>query len=160
MGIFFTGRELINIGIGIERNGAAFYDSLAASAKDDILRATCKKLADKEREHEEIFINMLNSYGDFEPPETLTEEYRAYLKALVDSLIFTDVTAARDMASRALSATEAIKIALQLEKDSILFYREMRGLVRKPDRRVVSGLIEEERAHVKQLNELKRSVSR
>ena len=100
---------------------------------------------------------MLNSTDYFETPETLAEEYRAYLKALVDSLIFIDDIAARNTANRMNSDAEAIQIALQVEKDSILFYREMHGLVRKPDRKVVSGLIEEERAHVKQLSELKKA---
>jgi rubrerythrin len=140
MGIFFSGSELINIGIGIERNGAAFYESLADSTNDAGLGKIYTLLAVKEREHLEIFQNMLGASGDYQPPETLTEEYGAYLRALVDSLIFPDDGAARDMAQNAGSDIEAIDIALRVEKDSILFYMEMRDLVRSSDRNVVCKL--------------------
>ena len=160
MGIFFTGRELIEIGIGIEKNGAAFYESLAESTGDAGLQGIYTHLADREREHAEIFRNMLGTSGDYRLPQPLTGEYDAYLKALVDSLIFTDDGTARAMARNAGSDMEAVQTALRVEKDSILYYREMRNLVRRTDRTIVDTLIEEERGHIGQLTELKKSLSK
>ncbi|MFC1848111.1 ferritin family protein [Chloroflexota bacterium] len=159
MGVLFSGRELINIGIGIERNGAVFYDSLAESTEDSRVKAIYKDLAGQEREHIGIFENMLSSLSDYQPPETLTDEYEAYMKALVDSLIFTDDKVARDMARGVASAVEAIQIALGAEKDSILFYTEMRELVRSSDRDAVGKLIAEEKSHLRQLTALKHSLT-
>ncbi len=118
MGIFFTGKELVEIAIGIERNGAIFYDSLVNSTQDVMVRGAYKYLADKEREHIEVFHNMLGSVGEYQPPETHTEEYALYLKALVDSAVFTDDQVARAMAQKVSSDAEAIQIALGAEKDS------------------------------------------
>jgi len=160
MGVFFSGRELINIAVGIERNGAVFYDSLVDSTGDITVQGTYKYLADKEREHIGIFQNMLGSVGDYQPPETFTEEYDSYLKALIDSFVFTDDQVAREMARKVSSDVEAIQIALGAEKDSILFYSEMRDLVRMPDRDVVSKIIEEERSHLRQLSDLKKDLSK
>ena len=160
MGVLFSGRELINIGIGIEKNGAVFYDSLAESAKDASVKTMYKDLADREREHMEIFRDMLGSVGDYQPPETFTEEYEAYMKALVDSLIFPDDQVAREMARNVAGDIEAIQIGLGAEKDSILFYTEMRDLVRSSDRDAVSKLIAEEKSHIRQLTALKQSLSR
>jgi len=160
MGVLFSGRELINIGIGIERNGATFYDSLAESAKDSSVKTMYKDLADREREHEKIFQDMLGSVGDYQPPETVTEEYEAYMKALVDSLIFPDDKVAREMVQNVASDIAAIQIALGAEKDSILFYTEMRDLVRSSDRDAVSKLIAEEKSHMRQLTALKQSLSK
>ena len=48
MSISFSGSELINIAIGIERRGIAFYDVMAKSAEDDKLRDVFQYLADME----------------------------------------------------------------------------------------------------------------
>lgn len=159
MGVFFTGSELLNIGIGIEKNGAAFYGELADSAGDGAAREMYVQLAAKELEHMELFRKMLSSLGDYQPPETYTDEYDAYLKALVDSVVFTDDQVAREMARKAGSDVEAIQIGLRAEKDSILLYLEMREIVRKPDREVVDRIIEEERSHLRQLTGLEKRLS-
>src|SRR4030042_3467704 len=151
MGILISGSELAQIAIGIERSGAAFYDSLAKSARDATALGVYKSLADKEREHIQIFQGVLNQLGDYRPPDTYTEEYDLYLKALVDSAVFSDDKVAREMAQKAGSDAEAIQIGLGAEKDSILFYSEIRDLVRRPDREVINKVIEEEKSHLRQL---------
>ena len=93
------------------------------------------------------------------PPEIYTEEYALYLKALVDSAIFTNDQMAHEMAQKVASDTEAIQIAMGAEKDSILLYREMRAIVRRSDRELIDKIIEEERSHLRQLSELKDSFS-
>jgi rubrerythrin len=79
---------------------------------------------------------------------------------LVDSRVFTDDQIAYDMAQRVAGDAEAIQIALGAEKDSILFYSEMREFVRRSDRELITKIIEEERSHLRQLSELKRSLSK
>ena len=158
MGIFFSGRELIEIAIGIEKNGARFYDSLTDSTKNLGGQGTYKYLADQEREHAAIFQKMLGSVSEYKPPETYTDQYNLYLKALVDSLVFIDDKVVLKMARNVNSDAEAIQIGVGAEKDSILFYVEVRDLVRRSERKVVSKIIEEERSHLRQLTEIKKSL--
>jgi len=158
MGIFFSGRELIEIAIGIEKNGAIFYDSLAGSAKNHAARDTYKNLADKEREHTAIFQNMMVTVSAYKPPETYTEQYNLYLKALIDSLVFADDKVSLKMARKVNSDAEALQIAMGAEKDSILFYVEVRDLVRRSERKLVGKIIEEEKSHLRQLMEIKKSL--
>jgi len=117
-------------------------------------------LADREREHIEIFQKMLVSVGDYRPPETYTEEYDLYLRSLVDSAVFSDDQVAREMAQKVGSAAEAIQLALGAEKDSILFYSEMRDVVRQSDGEVINEIIGEERSHLRQLSDLKKSLGK
>ncbi len=154
----FSGNELIEVALGIERNGVVYYSSLAKSTTDPWLKDSYNHLADMERKHIEIFQNMLGSVGKYKPTyagET-EEEYELYLKALVDSAVFTDDKVARQMAQRASSPAEAIQIALGAEKDSILFYSEMRDLVSEQDRPIIDKIIKEEKSHLRQLSSLKR----
>jgi rubrerythrin len=160
MSVFFSSRELINIAIGIERNGLAFYKSLLKVEKDVMARGAYKYLADMEEQHIKTFQSMLNTIGEYGHPETYTEEYDLYLKALVDSAVFTDDKVAREMAENAKSSAEAIQIALGAEKDSILFYYDMRNLVREQDREAVDKIIEEEKSHLRQLSDLKKDLSK
>jgi len=160
MGVFFSGRELIDTAIGIERNGAAFYHSLAKSTGNEIAKGAYQYLAGEELKHIEVFQSMLGSVADYRPPETYTEEYDLYLRALIDSRVFTDDQTAYEMAQRVTSDAEAIQIAMGAEKDSILFYSEVRELVRRSDRELINKIIEEERSHLRQLSELKGSLSK
>jgi rubrerythrin len=160
MGVFFSGREIIDIAIGIERNGASFYHSLAESAGSEIAKGVYEYLAGEELKHIEVFQSMLGSVTDYRPPETYTEEYDLYLRALIDSSVFSDDQTAYDIAQRVASDAEAIQIALGMEKDSILFYSEIWDLVRESDREVVNKIIKEERSHLRQLSDLKKSLSK
>jgi rubrerythrin len=159
MGIFFSGRELIEIAIGIEKNGATFYNSLAGSTKNPETKGTYVYLADQEKEHAAIFKKMLSMVSEYKPPETYTEDYKRYLKALIDSLIFSDDKVALEMARKVRSDTEAIQVAVGAEKDSILFYTEVRELVRPADRKVVKKIIDEEKSHLRQLTVIKKGLS-
>jgi len=160
MGILFSGSELVNIAIGIEQNGAAFYDALVKSASNESSRVMYGYLAVEEKKHIEIFRNMLGSLADYIPPETYTEEYDRYLKALIDSAVFRDDQTGRDMAQKVNSEAEAIRIAVGAEKDSILFYSSLRELVRRSEREAVDKIIEEERSHLRQLSDLMKDVSK
>ena len=160
MGVLFSASELIDIAIGIERSGAVFYDSLARSARNEIAKGIYEHLAREERRHLETFQRMLASLTDSPSSDTYTEEYDHYLKALVDSAVFTDDQAAREMAQKVSSDAEAIQIALGAEKDSILFYSNLRDLVFRTDREVIHSIIEEEMSHVRQLTTLKESLSK
>jgi rubrerythrin len=159
MGILFSGRELVNIGIGIETNGAAFYDSLADCAKEASVKSLYGQLADKERDHIRTFEMMLGSVGDYQPPEQFTEEYDAYVRALVDSLVFTDEKQACDLAKRMSTNVEALQTAIVAEKDSILFYLEMRDLIRSSERHIVDSLIAEEKSHLRELARVKKGLA-
>jgi rubrerythrin len=158
MGIFFSGRELIEIAIGIEGNGATFYNSLAGSTKIPEAKGTYKYLADQEKQHAAIFQKMLGMVSEYKPPETFTEDYNRYLKALIDSLIFADDETTLEMAQKVNDDAEAIQVAMRAEKDSILFYTEVRERVRPADRKVVKKIIDEEKSHLRQLTVIKKGL--
>ena len=58
----FSGSELINITIGVERRGIAFYDIITRSTGNAIARDVFQHLADMERQRIQIFQNLLEQY--------------------------------------------------------------------------------------------------
>ena len=156
--MYLSARELISLAAGIEKSGAAYYESLAGERCDQTVRHVYEYLAGQEREHLATFETMLSPAGDYSLPDIYTEEYDNYMKSLVGSSVFTDDRVARDMAKTAGSEAEAIQIAIGAEKDSILLYLEIRELVRRSDADVLRKIIEEERSHLRQLSEIKHSL--
>ena len=112
MSIVFSSDELINVAISIERRGMTFYDIMAKSTDNDMARAIFEVLANMEREHIEIFQNMLGE-ADMRPPaEVSTDEYADYLQTLVDNAVFTDDMLTSETATQADSDIQALELAL------------------------------------------------
>ena len=150
MSVLFTGREMLETAIEIERNGYTFYSELAREGK---AKFTFEYLAGQERQHESLFQAMLESLGQAPALESYTGELALYIRTLASGRVFKSPQEARGMAQK-LSPGEAIRTAIGIEKDSILFYGEMRGLVRREDLSLVNRIMDEERGHVLQLSEL------
>ena len=159
MSISFSGSELINIAIGIERRGIAFYDIMTRSTQNAVARDAFQYLANMERQHIQIFQDMLGEADKYQIPDTHAGEYTAYLQALVDSAVFTDDLVTSEMATRLSSDIEAVELAISAEKDSILFYYEMKGIMPQRAQPTVSKIITEEKSHLRQLSELKKKLA-
>ena len=159
MSIAFSGSELINIAIGIERRGITFYDIMAKSTDEAIARDVFQYLADMEREHIQIFQDMQDEADKYQPLETATEEYAAYFQALVDSAVFTDDTITSEMATQADSDIKAVELGISAEKESILFYYEMKDIMPQRALPMINKIIAEEKSHLRQLAEIKKRLT-
>jgi len=155
MSISFSGSELINIAIGIEGRGIVFYDVMAKSTQNDAAREVFNYLADMERGHIEIFKAMLGEADKYRFQADDSEQYSAYLKALVDSAVFSDDLVTSEIAAQAESDSAALELAIQAEKDSILFYYEMKEVMPQRAQATVNKIIAEEKSHLRQLSGLK-----
>ena len=158
MSITFSGSELINIAIDSERMGVAFYDIMSRSTDNDSARDIFRYLTNMEREHINIFQNMLPEADKFQLTKDYTEDY-AYLQALVDNAVFTDEFITSEMANQANSDIKALELGIKAERDSILFYYEMRDLVPSPNQKTIDKIISEEKSHLRQLSALKNDLT-
>ena len=159
MAIIFSGSELINIAIGIEQRGIAFYDIMAKSTENAGVRDIFQYLTDMERTHIDIFEDMLGEPDKYHIPETYAEEYSAYLQALVDNAVFTDDAITSEMATRVSSDIEALELAIGAEKDSILFYYGFKEIMPQRAQSMVDKIISEEKSHLREISELKRKLA-
>ena len=151
----FSGRDLINIAIDIERRGIMFYDIMAKSTDNEVARAVFEELVEMERDHITVFEDMLGGYDGQEAP---SQEYSEYLRALLDAAVFTDDLITSEMAAQADSDVNALELAITAEKDSILFYYELRDILPKPSLPVINRIITEEKSHLRQLADIKNQL--
>ena len=158
MSISFYGNELINVAVGIERRGIAFYDVLARSTQNAKAREIFQYLVGMERGHIQVFQGMLDEADKYELPEAYAGEYGAYLQALVDSAVFTDDTVTSELATQSEDDIAAIELGISAEKDSILFYYETRGIMPQKVVPVINRIINEEKTHLQQLSLIKKKL--
>jgi len=159
MSISFSGSELINIAIGIERRGIAFYDIMIRSTENAATRDVFQYLASMEREHIQIFQGILAEADKYQIPETYAGEHAAYLQALVDSAVFTDDIVNSEMATQADSDIRALELAIVTEKDSMLFYYGMKEIIPQRVQPMVNKIVTEEKSHLRQLTELRKKLA-
>ncbi len=155
MGNIFSGSEIVELGIQIEKNGRDFYNILAKNSKSDKAEETFKYLAGEEEKHILVFQKILDKTDKYEPAPIYADEYSGYMNALANEYVFTQKNKGEEIAKKITSDKEAVEAGIKFEKDSIAFYEGMDKYVPEFDRKVVEELILQERNHLKQLLGLK-----
>lgn len=143
----YNADEVFEMAEQIERNGAKFYRKAAGMFSREKTRQMLLSLAVMEEDHEKIFSRMRAQFLE-KPTQVVqdpNEDAVLYLRALVDRKIF------RSDPTQLLNGDEKIEEvldrALELEKDSIIFYMGIKELV--PDgREHVNTIIREEMKHI------------
>ena len=158
MGNVFGGSEIVELGIQIEKNGKAFYDALAGQSKNDKAKTIFTFLSGEEEKHISAFEKILTSVQKYEPPEAYPGEYFAYMKAMAGDYIFTQKDKGAQAAKKTKSDKEAVGVGIDFEKNSILFYTEMKKVVPEYDRKTIDALISQEQEHLKKLTDLKKAL--
>ena len=158
MSITFNAFEIFEMAEHIERNGVKFYRKAAQGISDRDVHQTLLGLADMEAEHEETFAGMRKQLSDSDQARELKvfdpeNELALYLQAMADGHVF-DL---RKDPSEQLTGTETVedilKLGINAEKDSIVFYLGLRNFVPvRAGRDKVEAIIKEEMGHIAVLN--------
>ncbi|MCJ7605874.1 MAG: hypothetical protein MUO19_07585, partial [Dehalococcoidales bacterium] len=154
----YSGEELINIAIDIERRGIMFYDVMALSTDDDKTRAIFQGLARMERVHLATFEQMLDEVEKAPPEEDREREGTGYIESLLDDAVFTDDLITGEVAIQADSDIKAMNLAISAEKDSILYYYEIRDRLPQSLALLVNRVLSEEKRHLEQLTVIKKDM--
>jgi rubrerythrin len=146
------GREFLMLAVQTEKNGQAFYQESARRSRKKDVKDVFKVLALREQEHENTFSDMLNHLGNHRVPEGYSRDDFQYLKFLADSLIFDNSRARATQTPNAVRTDiEALETGIGLEKDCILFYSDIRGMLPRSDQDAIDMIIQEEKQHLSEL---------
>ena len=63
-----------------------------------------------------------------------------------------------EMATQADSDIKALELSISAEKDSLLFYYEMKDIMPQRAQKLINKIIAEEKSHMRQLSELKKKL--
>ena len=151
----FNAAEVIDLGIAKEKKRRDFYALVATKFKQKEMKDLFGKLRDWESEHIKKFTEIRNTVEESEVVESYQGELGAYMKALVDDMLYKQVTAAQ-FSKNAKTPIEAIKYGIVFEKDAILFFHELLRYMTPVHQEKIVELINEEKTHVVYLTLLKR----
>ena len=147
-----TAAEALKWALEIEKNGEAFYNAVAAKSADPEAKALFEDLAAQERGHYQVFQQMLDRV---KPDPDLSkidyDEYQTYLQVALDSALFAGPDKGLTLAKQAQDRETALRAAMGFEKDTLLFFYDLREMVSETEREDVSGIILEEKSHLRRL---------
>lgn len=145
----FNADDIFEMAEQMERNGAKFYRTAAASVDNQDAETFLLKLADMEDDHEKTFADMRSKLSSEEKASTVFDpqgEAAAYLRALADTRVFFE---------KEIDTTDMQTIltdAITAEKDAIVFYLGMRDAVPESlGRSRLDDIIKEEMGHIRLL---------
>lgn len=161
--LIFNANDAFEIAKRIERNGAEFYRKAAGLMKTPDSQKLMSELAEMEITHEKVFEAMQKSLsgdelgGSLEDPH---DEAYAFLKGMADKYVFDPKSAPPDILKDGADPKAILEIAIQREKDSVIFYEGIKVMVpQKLGGPRLDEIISQEMGHIiiltRQLEKLK-----
>ena len=152
----FNAGEIFQLAIDIEKNGIEFYSEVQRATEDPELRELFSVLGSEEMEHKKRFEELLADLPEdlkrptvFDPDNDLG----MYLQTLADQHVFSKGKDLQAQLAEIRTVTDALKLALQCEKDSVILYLSMQEAACEGKARdFISLLIKEEQQHVRRLS--------
>lgn len=150
----FNAAEVIDMGIAKERKRRDFYKLVVKKFNDPQMQELFTQLAQWEDEHIIKFTEIRNSVDESEIIESYQGEFEAYIKSLVDDMLYKQVSSS-NFVRYVRNPLSAIKYGMSFERDSILFFGELiRHMTAHHEEKIVE-LINEEKKHLLYLAKLK-----
>ncbi len=149
---FLQAADAVEMAMGIETSGEAFYRAVAKKAQTPEVRVLFEDLADQEVRHYAAFKKLQNELGDaLLMGQEEWEQYQEYLQATVQSALFEGPEIALAAAETVTDEKEAVRMAMGFEKETILFFYNVRDVATGGKQEIIDRIIAEEKTHVRRL---------
>ena len=155
----FSDVEGLRIAMSIEAAGRDFYQQACDQTKEKSHKDLFQLLRSEEVSHYETFskiFNKINENKEAGSDEYLfDEETSRYLTVLAEGHIFPTAENAKVKIAEATTIVEILYMAIQAEKDSILFYDELANKSKFEEaKKIFTVLKAEEQTHVVKLRQI------
>jgi rubrerythrin len=148
MGNLLSAGEILEFAIYIEQNGYKFYVETIKKFKEKKLVELFQFLADEELKHEQTFKALLKKTGTFTPPESYPGEYEVYMRDFLKTHALANDKALKQKLDTISTPGDAVKVALDFEKDSIVLFTAVKKYIDPSNHKPVEAIIQEEMTHI------------
>jgi rubrerythrin len=157
MSTLFNAGEIFEIAIQIEKNGVKFYNHAAKMAKLKASKEKFINLAKMEAEHADTFTALKNDLLKSEKESDIYDPYgelKLYLNAFAEGKIFDVNMDPVLLLGMDPLPGEVVKLAMDMEKDSIVFYLGIKEMMSESaGKNKIDTIIAEEMNHLRLLGE-------
>jgi rubrerythrin len=152
---FLVASDIVDLAMQLEQNGERYYRAVAKKTNSPRTRALFEDLADQEVKHYKVFGKLAQSVQD-RPlmSDQEWDEYMRYLSTTVQSAFFEGPDKALAIADKMANEKEAIRMAMGFEKETLLFFYDLRDVVRGEHREFVDKIVAEEKTHLRRLADM------
>lgn len=151
--------EIIEMAIQTEKLGYQFYTTMSEKfKKEEGLVKLFTTLAAKEKVHENTFTGLKDMVAKQGTEPVQWEEVSNYMRAFVESEFFLGQEKALPSMDHLKTPQEAVKFALGFEKETLLYFMELRSIVKEKE--LVDEIINEEKSHIRWLDTFKRGLTK
>ncbi len=142
--------EILEMAIRTETLGYQFYTAMAEKfEKDADLARLFTTLAIKEKAHEKTFAELKTMVANKDAEPVEWDEVSNYMRAFVESAFFLGKGKSLPSMDHVETAQDAVKFAMGFEKETLLYFHELRNLVKEKE--IVDEVINEEKSHIRWL---------
>lgn len=145
----FALEDVLNVLIELETLGNKHYTEMASLTDDYELKKFFELLAKQELAHKALYEGYKKQHITFESGG-ITDEYMSYMDTLLKGTVkFLETN------SEVKDFETGYHIAINLEKDTLLFLSELKTIIGKDYDEVIDNVMDQERAHLKALYDFK-----
>ena len=150
--------EVFRLAINMEEQGRNFYQAASQYARQKSIKNLFSFLAKEEVRHAKVFLKLYKIYArkkSFFPVDARLEEF---LDTLLRGLLVPDIAEVRDalLKNNKSKLTALIRIAMDVELNTILFYQKLKEIVRGPAvKEALTKIIREEEKHLVRLKNVR-----
>lgn len=140
--------SVLDLAVRLEKQGQTFYERARDAATDPGMKETFAILAAEEKKHCAIYTDLYKLHaGKVSEGKELLGEYGRYIQLLIseitESLAFEDVFTQEELVAR----------ALKFEKNTLLYFAEVKPLFRGKAGALIDAVCREEKRHIQLLME-------
>jgi rubrerythrin len=162
VGITFNADEIFEMAEEIERQAAKFYSEASKKAPTEQMKEFFVEMSGMEAKHLKIFADMRKGLSEEERTATTYDpenEAMLYLQTMADAKGWEGRISPMQKFTGKESMKEVVEIALNAEKESVVFYYGIKSMVsEKAGREKVEQIIMEELSHIRTLLEYLRDM--
>jgi rubrerythrin len=161
MKLYFNADEVFEMAEDIERQGASFYTKAAGLFSDADIKNLLEGLSKMEVAHEKAFKKMRSdilsdAFKGYDPDEMAI----AYIHAFTEGKVFAKGADMCDALNAKSTLSEILKMAIEAEKNSILFYTGIKkALPETMAKEAIEDIIGEEMKHIVMLTSKLTSIA-
>lgn len=160
----FNADEVARMAMELKKNGITFYKKGKDALTDEDVKTIFFRLEKEEETHLEKLQKMQAALTDsakqridYGPSDDVKrksdEEIHQYIQDTADMNIFRNVENVKKYASQIKTVEDALRLAIQFEKDTITFFLIMRDLTEEDKgKQLVDNILTEEKNHLKNLS--------
>ena len=147
--------ETIRCAVQIEKNARDFYDHASKGVKAAKVRQVFEVISSDEQNHIALFEQLrarLETVSN--PAQNSSGGYASYIQALIETTAFTQNKQGYEHARTIRNDKHGLELALEVEKETVLFYHEIKQMLSGDLHDDIDALIASEQEHVTKIAEL------